>query len=180
MKSKAEFSAGLDAVAWSGSPGSSPSLDLRMRRNSSRHAVSVTSLDGLGFNSVRVELHEACPDMLHDVPQLVIDPPASEGALHPAASPSPASAQALGGHRGEALAFSCSPRPAHLLIAAAVLIRHGAAWCTIGVRSRPQGGRPLPLLQVPLDGDGVCTTILGITLAHDAVARDRWGGSRTR
>ena len=173
VKSKAEFSAGLMLFMVRVTGLRSVTLTFACAERFSRHAVSVTSLDGLGFNSVRVELHEACPDMLHDVPgwwypiHLHPKAPSAPCGLTPRQRALKRSVDIVG-----ALAFFVLLGPLYLLIAAAVFIGMGGPvhyWQTrLG-----QGGRPFRCYKFRSMVTG-SDDILAYHLAHDAVARDRW------
>ena len=169
IKSKAEFSAGLALFLVRVTGHQAVTLSFAWGERSSRHAVSVTSLDGLRFDNVRVELQDACPDTLAKGWNPMRNPemPLAPDCLTARQRALKRSVDIVG-----ALAFFVFLGPLYLLVAAAVRISMGRPvyyWQTrLG-----QGGRPFRCYKFRSMVTG-SDEILAGHLAYDAVARARW------
>ncbi|MDM0026360.1 sugar transferase [Variovorax saccharolyticus] len=173
MKSKAEFCDCLRLLMVRITGRGLITLTFALREMFSTHIVNITSMDGLGFNDVRVDLQDPDPEMLRDVPSWWY--PMS---LHPDAVPQPCrltrfqralkrSVDIVG-----ALAFFVFLGPLYLLVAAAVFIAMGGP-VHYGQTRLGQGGQPFRCYKFRSMLKESDETLLR-HLAQDAAARARW------
>jgi len=175
IKSKAEFFACLVLFMVRITGHRAVTLTFACGDSFSRHAVCVTSSDGLGFDNARVELQEACPDTLGHGPgwwrpiNLHQEPPPAPRSLTAHQRALKRSMDIVG-----ALAFFVLLGPLYLLVAGAVRIGMGGPVHCWQMRLG-QGGRPFRCYKFRSMETGA-DEIFVHHLAHQTIARARWGG----